>query len=141
MVGFAVLITAIIDKPNHPDAEHDIVIWDKFPVALATIAFSFGGNVTYPHVEASMKKPKQWPKVATFGLSTCAVLYFIVAISGYLVYGRSVVSPVYNSLPEGVAQTLCLVVITINILISVPIFTTSFSLDIENMANITVERF
>ena len=141
IVGFAVLAASIIDRPNQVNVEHDVVIWNKFPAALATIAFSFGGNITYPHVEASMSKPKQWPMVVFAALSSCAVLYFIVAVSGYLVYGRSVASPVYNSLPPGAAQTLCLVVITVNILISVPIFTTSFSLDIENMFSINQTRF
>ncbi|CAO3617975.1 unnamed protein product [Mucor hiemalis] len=141
VVGFAVLGASIQDRANVGDIHHDVVIWDKFPAALATIAFSFGGNVTYPHVEAAMKKPKHWPIVAGLGLSSCAVLYFVVAVSGYFVYGDTVQSPIYYSLPKGAAQTICLVVMTANVLVSVPLFTTSYSLDIENMANITVERF
>lgn len=69
-----------------------------FPIALSTISFSFGGNFVYPNVEASMKTPRNWPKVAAGCLSTCAGLYFIVAISGYLVYGTNVVSPVISSI-------------------------------------------
>ncbi|KAG2199101.1 hypothetical protein INT47_005105 [Mucor saturninus] len=141
IVVFVVLIMSAMEKPKMAPSHHDAVIWDMFPVALATIAFSFGGNVTYPHVEAAMKKPQDWTKVATLGLSTCAALYFIVAVSGYLVYGSDVASPVYNSLPTGVGQTIAIVVITINVLVTVPIYATSFSLDIENMFDITVERF
>ncbi|KAI9360121.1 transmembrane amino acid transporter protein-domain-containing protein [Pilaira anomala] len=141
IVVFVVLIMSAIDKPNVVDAHHDTVVWNMFPVALATISFSFGGNVTYPHVEASMKKPKQWPMVVAVGLSTCAALYFIVAVAGYLVYGTGVASPVYNSIPDGVGQIIAVVVITINVLITVPIYATSFCLDIENMYDITVERY
>lgn len=136
-----VLIMSAIDKPNQVNVHHDVVIWEMFPVALATISFSFGGNVVYPHVEASMKNPQNWPKVAAGGLSTCAAMYIIVAVSGYLVYGTSVVSPVYNSIPEGAGQTVAIVVITINVMTSAPILTTSFSLDLEEMFNVTVERF
>jgi amino acid permease len=141
MVVFVVLIMSIIDKPNQVNVQHDVVIWEMFPVALATISFSFGGNVVYPHVEASMKKPKDWPKVAAGGLSTCAAMYIIVAVCGYLVYGTEVLSPVYNSLPEGAGRVVAIVVITINVMTSAPILTTSFSLDLEEMFNITVERF
>ncbi|KAI7898673.1 transmembrane amino acid transporter protein-domain-containing protein [Cokeromyces recurvatus] len=141
IVIIVVLVMSIIDKPNHVNVQHDVVVWDMFPIALSTISFSFGGNVVYPHVEASMKKPQDWPKVAAAGLGTCAVMYFIVAISGYLVYGREVLSPVYNSLPENGARILAIIVITINVLLSAPILTTSFSLDIEEMLNITEERF
>ncbi|GAA5812619.1 hypothetical protein MFLAVUS_006076 [Mucor flavus] len=141
IVVFVVLIMSAIDKPNQVGIHHDTVVWDMFPVALATISFSFGGNVTYPHVEAAMKKPKQWPMVVAAGLTTCAALYFIVAVSGYLVYGSAVASPVYNSLPDGVGKTIAVVVITINVLVTVPIYATSFCLDIENMYDITVERY
>ncbi|KAI9476426.1 MAG: transmembrane amino acid transporter protein-domain-containing protein [Benjaminiella poitrasii] len=141
IVVFVVLIMSAIDKPNQVNVHHDAVNWNMFPVALSTIAFSFGGNVIYPHIEASMSRPKNWTKVAVGGLSSCGVMYLIVAVCGYTVYGSNVASPVYNSIPEGVAQKIAIIVITINILVSAPIYTTSFSLDIEDMCNITVERF
>ncbi|CEP13531.1 hypothetical protein [Parasitella parasitica] len=136
-----VLIMSAIDKPNQVYIHHDVVIWDMFPIALSTIAFSFGGNVVYPHIEASMKKPQDWTKVAAGGLSTCAALYLIVAVCGYLVYGFNVSNPIYNSLPDNAGRIVAIVVITVNVLTSAPIYTTSFSLDIEEMWNISVERF
>jgi amino acid permease len=135
------LVCSAIDAPQQVNVHHDSVIWDMFPIALSTISFSFGGNVVYPHVEASMKNPRHWNKVVAAGLSTCAVLYFITAISGYLIYGTNVVSPIYNSIPAGVAQTVAIVIITIHVLMAAPILTTSFSLDIEEMLNVSVERF
>ncbi|KAG2232748.1 transmembrane amino acid transporter protein-domain-containing protein [Thamnidium elegans] len=140
MVVFVVWIMAIIDQPNQVNISHDPVIWDMFPIALATISFSFGGNVVYPNVEASMKKPRNWAKVSWGALSTCAAMYLIVAVSGYYVYGTTVENPVYTSLPENAGRTVAIIVITINVLLSAPILTTSFSLDLEEMFNISVER-
>lgn len=48
-----------------------------------------------------MKKTKDWPKVAAGGLSTCASLYIIVPVSGYLVYGNEVASPVVSHFMKG----------------------------------------
>ncbi|KAG1048342.1 hypothetical protein G6F43_009262 [Rhizopus delemar] len=141
VVVLIVLVCAAIDRPNHMDAHHEPVIWDMFPIALSTISFSFGGNVVYPHVEASMKKPRDWPKVIAGGLTVCAVLYIVTAVTGYLVYGDQVLSPVYDSIPAGVAQTVAIVIITLHVLMAAPILITSFSLDIEEMFNLTVERF
>lgn len=141
VVVIIVLVVAGIDRVNHMDAHHDVVIWPMFPVALSTISFSFGGNVVYPHVEASMKNPRDFGKVVAAALTTCAALYFITALSGYLVYGDQVQSPVYNSIPEGPARIVAVVVITLHVLLAAPILTTSFSLDLEEMLNITVERF
>jgi amino acid permease len=91
-----VVIMAGIDRPNQVGIEHDTVIWNMFPIALSTISFSFGGNVVYPHVEASMKYPRSWGKVVGAGITTCAVMYFMVAIAGYFVYGRTVENPVVS---------------------------------------------
>lgn len=141
IVVLIVVVVAAIDKPNQINVHHDAVVWDMFPIALSTISFSFGGNVVYPHVEASMKKPRDWPMVVAAGLSTCAAMYFVTAISGYLIYGSTVVSPIYNSIPEGTARIVAIIVITLHVLMAAPILTTSFSLDIEEMFNITVERY
>ncbi|ORZ19512.1 transmembrane amino acid transporter protein-domain-containing protein [Absidia repens] len=120
---------------------HSPVIWDQFPIALATISFSFGGNIVYPHVEASMKKPQDWPKVVAAGLGTCAGLYFLTAIPGYYIFGDDVKSPVYNSISNGVPKIIAIVLMTIHVITAAPILVTSFSLDCEEMANISVERF
>ncbi|KAI7890190.1 transmembrane amino acid transporter protein-domain-containing protein [Mucor mucedo] len=141
IVVIIVLVMSAIDKPKQIDVQHNSVVWNMFPIALSTISFSFGGNVVYPHVEASMKNPRDWPKVVAAGLSTCAAMYFVTAVSGYLVYGQKVMSPIYDSIPPNAAQLVAIVVITIHVLMAAPILTTSFSLDIEEMCNITVERY
>lgn len=141
IVVVIVLVVACIDKNTIPTPHHDAVIWSQFPIALSTISFSFGGNAVYPHVEASMKKPKDWPKVVAAGLSTCAGLYFLSAVPGYLVYGNTVQSPVYNSISNGVPKIIAIVVMTFHVLSASPILLTSFALDVEEMLNITVGRF
>ncbi|KAG2217027.1 hypothetical protein INT45_003983, partial [Circinella minor] len=135
------IVLAGIDAPNQAATTvHDNVIWDGFPIALATISFSFGGNVVYPNVEGSMKNPKRWPITIVGGLATCAAMYLAIAVCGYYVYGTDVLNPVYNSTPDGPARTVAIVLITINVAVSSPIMLVSFALDVEDMLNITVEK-
>jgi amino acid permease len=141
IVVIIVLVIACIDQKTLPPPVHHSVIWSQFPIALSTISFSFGGNSVYPHVEASMKKPKQWPKVVAAGLSTCAALYFLTGIPGYLIYGDKVLSPVYDSISPGVPKIIAIVVMTFHVISASPILLTSFALDVEEMLDITVERF
>ncbi|CDS07542.1 hypothetical protein LRAMOSA01491 [Lichtheimia ramosa] len=136
-----VLVVACIDKKSLPAVHHDNVIWDQFPIALSTISFSFGGNVIYPHVEKSMRRRQDWPKVAAAGLATCALMYFLTAIPGYYIYGDTVQSPIYNSIPDGVPQIIAIVLMTLHVMLAAPLLLTSFALDVEEMLNITVERF
>ncbi|KAI8338592.1 transmembrane amino acid transporter protein-domain-containing protein [Chlamydoabsidia padenii] len=146
VVVIIVLIVSCVDQGHFSPEQiathtHMPVIWDQFPIALATISFSFGGNIVYPHVEASMKKPKDWSKVASAGLATCAALYFLTAIPGYYIFGDAVQSPIYNSISDGVPKIIAIVLMTIHVIMAAPILVTSFSLDCEEMANISVERF
>ncbi|ORZ16463.1 transmembrane amino acid transporter protein-domain-containing protein [Absidia repens] len=143
VVVLIVLVMSCMDQSAQfaKGVTHDAVIWDQFPAALATISFSFGGNVIYPHVEASMAKPKQWPWVIGCGLSTCAFLYLLCAVPGYYIYGTTTVNPIYNNIPAGVGQTIAIVLITVHVLMAAPLLTTALSLDLEDMLNITVDRF
>lgn len=141
IVVFIVLVVSCIDLQHMAPAHHDPVIWNKFPIALSTISFSFGGNVVYSHVEASMKKPSQWPKAVAGGLSTCAVLYFLSAVPGYYIYGDQAQSPIYSSISDGVPKIIAIVIMTLHVLTAAPILLTSFALDVEEMLNVTVKRF
>ncbi|KAI9029706.1 transmembrane amino acid transporter protein-domain-containing protein [Phycomyces nitens] len=143
MAVFVVLIQAPMDHNAHPNPEAystNGVIWTGFPSALATIAFSFGGNNTYPHVEHALAKPRQWNWAVATGLSTCTALYFLTAIPGYHSYGHSTQSPIYNSLPHGAGRTLSMIVMTIHVILAIPIYTTSFSLEFEKFVKCDEER-
>ena len=80
---------------------HKILDLPQIPFALATIAFSYGGNNVFPHIEESMRKPRHWNRVVTASLCTCAIMYSLVAFSGYLAYGDHTKNPILESLPEG----------------------------------------
>jgi amino acid permease len=80
---------------------HKILDLSEIPIALATIAFSYGGNNVFPHIEESMREPRHWNRVITAALCTCAAMYSLVAFSGYLVYGNETKNPILKVLPEG----------------------------------------
>ena len=134
------IVLAMAVKDDHErelNAHHDSVIWPMFPIALSSIAFSFGGNPIYPHVEAGMRNPQHWNRVIFGGLSTCVAIYFITAIPGYYYYGSDVESPVYNSLPESPAKLAAIVIITAHVLLAMPVLMTSFALDCEKILRIS----
>ncbi|KAI9027214.1 transmembrane amino acid transporter protein-domain-containing protein [Phycomyces nitens] len=137
VVVLIVVVTAAKDKVNVKNVHHDPVIWDQFPIALSSIAFSFGGNPVYAHVEAGMRKPKQWGRVVAAGLTTCVGLYILTAVPGYFVYGDQALSPIYNNLPEGPAKTASAIIITAHVLLACPILITSFALDLEKLCRIS----
>ncbi|CAG8642519.1 13368_t:CDS:2 [Gigaspora rosea] len=92
----------------------------------------FGGNVVYPHIQASMKNKKAWPKVITLAKLTITFMYLLIGIPAYLTYGRNTQSPIYLSLPPGLIVDITTIMITMHILLALPVYQTAFSLELEN---------
>ncbi|KAG0040257.1 hypothetical protein BGZ82_004261 [Podila clonocystis] len=132
IVVVIVTIASIVDSKNITvPIEYDVVIPRQLPIALATFAFSYGGNVIFPHVEESMKNKKAWNKIILWGILTVTVLYFLCASTGYAVYGHTVKSPIYLNLPAGATRTVSTIIITLHVLLAIPLFMTTFNLQIE----------
>ncbi|RKP26024.1 transmembrane amino acid transporter protein-domain-containing protein [Syncephalis pseudoplumigaleata] len=127
-------------RPDHVPARHAFINPSQLAIALASISFSFGGNVVYPHVEATMRHPKSWPRVLTAAIASTCVMYFIICVPAYLAYGDKIQSPIFHSLPQGAATTSAIILITIHVLLAAPILITSFALDIESRLSVSVAR-
>ncbi|KAI1317991.1 hypothetical protein EDD11_007374 [Mortierella claussenii] len=140
-VVFIVMIAAIVDSKNFdtvvgPNGQvgpihHDIAIPRNLPISLATFAFSYGGNVVFPHVEESMKHKRSWNKLILWGTLTVTLLYVLCSTSGYAIYGDIVKSPIYLNLPTGATRTISTIIITLHVLLAIPLFMTTFNLQIE----------
>ncbi|RIA81204.1 transmembrane amino acid transporter protein [Glomus cerebriforme] len=138
MVVFVVFITSIIELPNNRDRHHKLINPRHIPIALATVFFSYGGNIVYPHIEASMKHPKAWPKVFSLATATITIFYLLVCIPAYATYGDATLSPIYKNLPQGLAVSITIIMITIHVLLALPIYQTAFALEIEEYLSINI---
>ncbi|KAK3831237.1 MAG: transmembrane amino acid transporter protein-domain-containing protein [Linnemannia elongata] len=136
IVVFIVMVAAIIDSKDLDTRtgpiDHDIVIPRNLPISLATFAFSYGGNVIFPHVEESMKNKRAWNKIILWGVLTVTVLYVLCSTTGYAVYGTTVLSPIYKNLPGGATRSISTIIITLHVLLAIPLFMTTFNLQIES---------
>lgn len=65
----------------------------------------------------------------------------LTAIPAYYSFGRDARSPIYDSLPDGdVGKTIAIIVMTIHVILAIPIYTTSFSLEFEKFSRANEER-
>ncbi|KAJ2160022.1 hypothetical protein GGF46_002584 [Coemansia sp. RSA 552] len=102
------------------------------PISLASICFSFGGNLNWPDLEASMKSPKKWGRVLTLSTAFIAFIYLGVAVVGYGVYGDTVRSPIFLSLPPGIPVVVAKAMITAHVLFACPILLTAVFIEAEH---------
>ncbi|CAG8498802.1 2901_t:CDS:2 [Diversispora eburnea] len=137
IVALSIVDLSNISKSDPPT--HDLIVFAEFPIAFATISFSFGANSVFPHIEESMNVRKDWNKVVSAALSTCTTMYMLVAFFGYYVYGNDCLSPIFNNLPKGPFLTMASIFITMHVLLTAPILLTSFSCEAEKGLKITRE--
>ncbi|CAG8554152.1 6323_t:CDS:2, partial [Acaulospora colombiana] len=139
----AIVVLSFEDLPNIYESSdpptHNLISFAEFPIALATISFSYGGNSVFPHIEESMDRRKDWNKVVAAAMATCAFMYTLVSFAGYYVYGDNSFSPIFRNLPQGPLLIIASLLITIHVLLTAPILLTSFATDMERILKITCE--
>ncbi|KAG0363425.1 hypothetical protein BG005_000059 [Podila minutissima] len=140
LVGVTMVESGLDYKNTKDTVMHDAAILRNLPTAVATISVCFGGNVVFPHTEAAMRYPKAWNKVLVWSMIVCCLMYAMVAIPGYLTYGRDAESPILTSLPEGVGRKVATITIVAHVLLAAPVLMTSFALELERVMGITVEQ-
>ncbi|KAJ1955273.1 hypothetical protein GGI12_005599, partial [Dipsacomyces acuminosporus] len=117
--------------PDQPRPHHSAAIGGGIPTALSSILFSFAGSVIYPHVEASMRRPRQWPMVIVAAMTFCAVAYLLIGVAGYWAYGTEVQSPLLNSIPHDGANKATVALVMIHVILAAPILMFSFFVEVE----------
>ncbi|ORX94380.1 hypothetical protein K493DRAFT_408017 [Basidiobolus meristosporus CBS 931.73] len=145
---FAIIVVVVVsfmslDKAKaDPTRHHEFVNWGQIPLSLGSIGFSFGGNVVFPHVEATMKNPKAWNRVMSLAISAVAILYLLIAVCGYYVFGSAAEAPIFANLkPYNPATIVAVILITMHVLLASPLFLFGFVNEIEHNFHINQERF
>ncbi|KAF9320789.1 hypothetical protein BG003_004776 [Podila horticola] len=121
-------------------SNYDVIIARNLPMVLATMSVSFGGNVIFCHVEEAMRHPRAWNRVLIAAMSSCCVMYFLVAIPGYITYGPNAKSPILHSLPDGPSLKVATIMIICHVLLAAPVLMTSFALEVERVLGVTIEK-
>ncbi|ORX73038.1 hypothetical protein DL89DRAFT_220841 [Linderina pennispora] len=133
LTSCVVILVGTIQSLRFPEYPHfhDSAIGSGVPVALSSILFSFAGSVIYPHVEASMKKPRRWPLVIMCAMTICGTAYLLIGCAGYWAYGRNVQSPLLDSIPHDNANKATVGLVMIHVIMAGPILMFSFFVEIE----------
>ncbi|KAF9371107.1 hypothetical protein CPB97_002230 [Podila verticillata] len=142
MVGVAG-IESIVDHNNQEakgPIHYDVVIARNLPTVLATMSVGFGGNVIFCHVEEAMRYPRAWNRVLVAAMSACCLMYFFVAVPGYMTYGPDAKSPILGSLPPGPPLTVATIMIIAHVLLAAPVLMTSFALEVERVLGVTIDK-
>ncbi|KAJ1679451.1 hypothetical protein EV182_002022 [Spiromyces aspiralis] len=111
----------------------------KYPMALSSIFFSYGGNFMFPEVEAGMRYPRSFERVQGAASITVFLMYALVAVIGYAAYGTGTKSPVFLNMESGPLLILANSMVTVHVLFTAPIMMASVCMNLEQDLNIIPE--
>ncbi|KAK8967057.1 hypothetical protein KSP40_PGU000757 [Platanthera guangdongensis] len=94
-----------------------VVNFGRLPTSLSIFIFSFGGHTIIPTVYASMKDTKKFSKVLIIGFTVSTLQYAVMAVTGYLMFGKETNSIVTLNLPQRLVTSK----ITIWTVIAIPL--------------------
>lgn len=77
----------------------------SFPVAIGLYGYCYSGHAVFPNIYTSMAKRSQFPMVLLASFGSCAVLYAVVAVMGYMMFGESTASQFTLNLPTNLVAT------------------------------------
>lgn len=73
--------------------------WNGIPTAVSLYAFCYCAHPVFPTLYTSMRNRRQFSKVLVLCFFLCTVIYALMAILGYLMFGSRVLSQVTLNLP------------------------------------------
>jgi vesicular inhibitory amino acid transporter len=132
VVVIIVAVVGSLDYPNYVDKVHHIWADPRaFGSVLGTLCFSYGGNYVYPEIYRTMAKKEDFGKVLKYSTVGITLMYLVVGVVGYLVYGNLAISPILFNLPDGFAKTFGISIITFHVIFACPLLLTTISKDLE----------
>ncbi|KAK8951734.1 hypothetical protein KSP39_PZI004229 [Platanthera zijinensis] len=112
-----------------------VVNFGRLPTSLSIFIFSYGGHTIIPTVYASMKNTKKFSKVLIIGFTVSTLQYAVMAVTGYLMFGKETKSIVTLNLPQRLVTSK----ITIWTVIAIPLV--KYALVLMPVVNSLEEKF
>ncbi|KAJ2875436.1 hypothetical protein GGH93_001589 [Coemansia aciculifera] len=135
VLGVTSLQHKYTDTYHSPDFDsgptHTFIIGSGIPSALASISFMYAGAVVFPHIEANMKRPKQFGWMLSLSNTLVCGAYILSSVTGYAAFGNQTVSPILNNLPNLAIVNAATILIIVHVVFAAPVMLVSANLELE----------
>ncbi|CAH0716690.1 unnamed protein product, partial [Brenthis ino] len=125
------------DIRPYPTFRWGIHGFTDFFLAFGIIMFSFGGASTFPTIQNDMSDKTKFNKSLQYGFVGILILYLVIAITGYAVYGESVGSNFITSLSPTPLSLVGNVLMVVHLICAFIILINPVSQELEELYSIS----
>ncbi|KAK1421225.1 hypothetical protein QVD17_23405 [Tagetes erecta] len=100
LVAICLFWTALFDNIDFQIKTTKAFNLSGFPVAIGLYGYCYSGHAIFPNIYTSMKNRNQYPLVLFASFGICGVLYALVAVMGYSMFGESTESQFTLNMPN-----------------------------------------
>jgi len=129
LIGFSLRYSKTWKLSNIPSFD-----FNKFPISLGIIVYSYCGHTVFPGIEGSMQEPKNYNKVSHWAFSIGTVMKFMVGLFCCLTFGSATQPIVILNLSAraSIVGKVATILVMIKVYFSYPLkmFVVSNTLDI-----------
>ncbi|CAB4386832.1 unnamed protein product [Rhizophagus irregularis] len=89
------------DKPGSLIDHMETEIWPSWaslPMSFGLIMAGFTGHAVFPTVYRDMQDPRQYPKMVNITYAVTTVVYLLLAVSGYLMFGNTTMQEITQNI-------------------------------------------
>eukprot|EP01134_Creolimax_fragrantissima_P002772 CFRG2772T1 len=112
--------------------------YDKSMSVFGLVMVGFAGHACLPSIYESMSTPQHYDRMLNITWVVLAIVYTVIAVLGYLMYGATTEDMITKNLDKGVAATLTVALIVINPLTKFGLTMNPIALSSEEL---TAEKF
>ncbi|KAL8241151.1 hypothetical protein R6Q59_014506 [Mikania micrantha] len=99
LVAVCLFWVGLVDKVGFQIESTKVFNLAGFPVAIGLYGYCYSGHAIFPNIYTSMANRNQFPMVLLASFGICGVLYAVVAVMGYSMFGESTESQFTLNLP------------------------------------------
>ncbi|KAL1351157.1 hypothetical protein AAHE18_06G076800 [Arachis hypogaea] len=111
VIIICVIVVGTTNVGFHPSGS--FLHWSGIPFAFGIYGFGFAGHSVFPNIYQSMANKREFSKAILIVFILCVLLYGLVAIPGYLMFGDEVLSQITLNLPpNAIASKIALWIIS-----------------------------
>ncbi|XP_071737595.1 amino acid transporter AVT1A isoform X2 [Rutidosis leptorrhynchoides] len=139
VVIFTVLYVGTVNIGFHESGP--AIKWSGVPFALGIYVFCYSGHSVLPNIYQSMADKTKFRKAMIISFFLCALMYGVVAVAGFLMFGESSLSQITLNLPDdSIASKIALWVVVINPFTKYALLMNPLASAIEELLPVSVSR-